>query len=723
MASAVNLDSLWGVWNDKTQPDTNRLKAIDTYIWGKFSYSKPDSLLYYSELQYNLAKAKENNHWMGAALNTKGLALHVLSRYDEAINCFNNSLSIFKQIENRKWSGVCLNSIGLIYLAKGNYQQALNYFKKSKNIFEEIGDKKNLGNTLTNIGIINKNKGNYKEAMLYYEKSLKVREEIGDSNEIAGSYTNIGNIYIRQENYEKALNYHLKSLQIGEKLNDKSSITIKYHNIGSIYHMQKKYDTALVYYQKSLDIEKEIGDKEGISSTYNNFGNLYYDKNNFKKALEYYHQSLTLSQDIGDIWGTTNTLGNIANIYFEQGNYQAALKHYKEALVLSKQINTLDLINYQYESLYNTYKSLGNHSKAIEMNELYLTTKDSLDKMNAKEEIYQFEIDKEYELKQQADSIKHDHDIEIQQEKTRAKEEELNNQKKVQNILFAGLGVISLLLLFAVNRFLVTRRQKTIIEQQKELVEEQKKDITDSIAYAENIQRALLPDAKQLSLIPDGFVLFQPKDIVSGDFYWMHHHNDVVYLAACDCTGHGVPGAFMSMIGSSQLDEAVVEKGLTQPNEIFYEVRKGFIDALKQTGEQGQQKDGMDAVLIKWDKKKKLEFAAAYNPLFLIRNGELLETKPDKQPVGFYTGEQKPFTHHELTLEKGDTVYIFSDGYHDQFGGPKDKKFMLKNFKKLLLSIQDKSMNEQKTILEETMDEWKGDTEQVDDILVIGVRF
>ena len=179
----------------------------------------------------------------------------------------------------------------------------------------------------------------------------------------------------------------------------------------------------------------------------------------------------------------------------------------------------------------------------------------------------------------------------------------------------------------------------------------------------------------------------------------------------------------MSMIGSSLLDEAVVEKGITQPNEIFFEVRKGFINALKQTGETGQQKDGMDAVLIAWDKQSTLQVAAAYSSVLIIRNGEIQELKPDRQPVGFHTGEQKPFTHHELKLDKGDTLYIFSDGYPDQFGGPKDKKFMMKNFKKLLLSIQDKTMNEQKTILETTMAEWKGDTEQVDDILVMGVRF
>jgi serine phosphatase RsbU (regulator of sigma subunit) len=179
----------------------------------------------------------------------------------------------------------------------------------------------------------------------------------------------------------------------------------------------------------------------------------------------------------------------------------------------------------------------------------------------------------------------------------------------------------------------------------------------------------------------------------------------------------------MSMIGSSLLDEAVLEKGITKPSEIFHEVRKGFIKALKQTEEEGTQKDGMDATLIAWDKKNTLQAAAALNPVLLIRDGAIQEFEPDRQPVGYLTGKQEAFTHHEVQLEKGDSVYLFTDGYPDQFGGPKNKKFMLKNFKKLLLSIQGKTMNEQKTILETAMSEWKGDTEQIDDILVMGVRF
>jgi serine phosphatase RsbU (regulator of sigma subunit) len=262
-----------------------------------------------------------------------------------------------------------------------------------------------------------------------------------------------------------------------------------------------------------------------------------------------------------------------------------------------------------------------------------------------------------------------------------------------------------------------------VIGAQKKVVEQHTKELTDSIRYAKSIQKAVVPTSEELSMLPEHFVLFLPKDIVSGDFYWMAEKDGRVYFAACDCTGHGVPGAFMSMLIKALLDEAVNQKGLTKPNEIFYEVRKDVIEALKQSGEVGTQKDGMDAVLCAWDGNGTLEYACAYNPLVLLRDGELQQTKADKQPVGILTGAQKPFTHHELQLQKGDTIYLFSDGYPDQFGGPKDKKFKLKNMKDLLLNNQYKPLSAQKDILQKTMDEWMGDTEQIDDILVMGVRF
>ena len=283
------------------------------------------------------------------------------------------------------------------------------------------------------------------------------------------------------------------------------------------------------------------------------------------------------------------------------------------------------------------------------------------------------------------------------------------------------------------------------VVKQKEEIEEKNKEITDSINYASRIQSAILPlDEQRQKFLPNSFILFKPKDIVSGDFYWISEKSGSILFTAADCTGHGVPGAFMSMIGSALLNEVVNKNGVTRPGEVLNEVRNGIILSLKQTGEEGKQKDGMDMSLCSWRKEKNiLEYAGANNSLFLIRKTgtplttiqqdkidpnienndySLFEIKASKQPVGYYTGSNMPFENNILNVLEGDTVYSFSDGYPDQFGGPNGKKFKYKSFKKLILSFQDEPLNKQKEILDNTIEEWKGDEEQVDDICIIGVR-
>ena len=607
-----------------------------------------------------------------------------------------------------------LNIQGVGFMLKGNYNQALAYHKKGLKMKEEIGDKKGMASSYINIGIIYKDLGNYEQSLFYYKKSLKIDKETGNQMGMSYCLCNIGIIYLNQRNYVQALSYFGECLQSAKETGDKKGMAFSYMNMGNIYGDKGNYEQALDYYKKSLQINEELDDKMGIADIYSNIGIIYSKQDRYEQALLYYQKSFKIDEAAGDKKGMVNSYIDIGTISFKQDILPQALFYGKIALDLAQKLGVVIETKRASNLLYDVYKKTGQSAKALKMHELYIKMNDSINSIENKEAAIKLEYQHAYEKEQALADAKHQEQMSLSAER----------EKRQQLIAYSAGGGLVMVLLFAffiLNRLQLTHRQKKVIEQQKELVEEQKKDITDSIHYAENIQKALLPSAQELSLIPDGFILFQPKDIVSGDFYWMQHHKDKVYFAACDCTGHGVPGAFMSMIGSSLLDEAVVEKGITKPNEIFYEVRKGFINALKQTRE--TQKDGMDAVLIAWDKKSTLQVATAYSPVIIIRNGEIQELKPDRQPVGFHTGEQKPFTHHELKLEKGDTLYIFSDGYPDQFGGPKDKKFMMKNFKKLLLSIQEASMNEQKTILETTMAEWRGDSEQVDDILVMGVRF
>lgn len=266
------------------------------------------------------------------------------------------------------------------------------------------------------------------------------------------------------------------------------------------------------------------------------------------------------------------------------------------------------------------------------------------------------------------------------------------------------------------------QQQKEQIESQKLIVEVQNKELTDSINYAQTIQKAILPELSDIkTAFPNSFVYFKPRDIVSGDFYWFRQKGDRKYIAAVDCTGHGVPGALMSMVSNTLLHEIVDNKNIVQPSEILDELKKDIIRSLKQTGVSGENKDGMDIALCMVEGDK-LEFAGANNPLWIIRNNELTQIKGDSQPVGISHGEEKKFTNHTIDLAPGTSFYVLTDGYADQFGGPKGKKFKYAQLKELLLSISSYASNLQSEKLNETFQHWKGNLEQVDDVLVIGVK-
>ena len=274
--------------------------------------------------------------------------------------------------------------------------------------------------------------------------------------------------------------------------------------------------------------------------------------------------------------------------------------------------------------------------------------------------------------------------------------------------------------------------QRNLATFQRDRIASQKKAIIESITYASRIQKALMVPEEYISeLLPEYFVLNKPKDIVSGDFLWLTRENNKIILAVADCTGHGVPGAFMSVLGISFVREIVIERKNIRPNEILNELRKMVISALHQKGELHEAMDGMDIAVCSINlENKELQFAGANNPLYLIRDGELTIIEADKMPVGILFKGETGFSNHGIKLEKNDSIYLFSDGYADQFGGPDGKKFMLKQFQQLLRDIHDKPMKEQKEILDKTIEEWKsghekqkGRYDQVDDILVLGLRF
>jgi serine phosphatase RsbU (regulator of sigma subunit) len=641
--SQTNLDSLYKVWNNKNESDTNRLDAINKYIWSGYLFSQPDSAFYYTQLQYSFAKNK----------NLK------------------------------KHQAIALNTFGIYFYRKGNLVKAIEN----------------------------------------YAEGLKLREEIIDKKGVASSLSNIAMVYSDQRDFKKALEYNQKSLKIREELGDKKGISISLSNIGGLYNDQGDNTNAFNYFNKGLSIDKEINNRDGESTSLYNIGNVKKNAGEYDLAIEYFNKSLKIKEELGNKFGVAKSLISIGHIYYFQKQFNKSIHFAKKALTLSGEIESADQTRNSAGLLYKNYKAVGNQKLALEMYELYINMRDSIESEVNHKEIINQKYKYEYEKQAATDSVSASKEIEIKNSQLEKKETEIKSKRNQQYFLFTGLFLVIVFAGFMFNRFKVTQKQKQIITLQKHLVDEKHKEITDSINYAERIQRSFLASKDLLdSNLKDYFVFFKPKDVVSGDFYWASRLNNGNFaLVTADSTGHGVPGAIMSLLNITSLEKAI--ETLIQPSDILNSTRKTIIERLKKDGSEYGGKDGMDASLTVYDfKNNKLLIAAANNPVWIVRGTETIEIKADKMPVGKHDRDAVSFIQQEIELQKGDVVYTLTDGFPDQFGGAKGKKFMSKNLRELLSVNIHLPMPEQKILLEKTFSDWVGDLEQVDDVTIIGVR-
>ena len=671
--------------------------------------------------------------------------LWVSGQLDTAIIYAEDAKKLSKAINFKKGLAHAYNNLGIINMYKGNYLRAEELYLEANRIFREISFMKKVADTYNNLGETNRYSGNYPKALKYHYSAMKIREEIKDSNGIAMSCNNIAIIQEKQSNYKESLKNYLICLKIYEKKGGKEDIARTYNNISEIFRLQKLFKKALEYQEISLSKRKEINDVPGIAMSHNNIGSIQYGMaleakkvGNLKeaetlvtKAGKNFILSNELTKKTGDNYSLAMTTMNIGSLYTFNKRYKDAEKYFNEGLSIAKKINNKECIKHAYHTLSEMYREMGNYKEAYIKYNLQIIYRDSLlNEENTKKTIesqMQYEFDKK-------DAVG----------KAEQKQKDVLNEKEkqVQRAILIGVIIgLMMMLVFSVfiyNRFQVTKIQKKIIEVkeheaskqneiisfQKQIVEAKHKEIRDSINYAERIQKALLASKKLLTEnLNDYFIFFEPKDVVSGDFYWAAKlHNNNFVLVTADSTGHGVPGAIMSMLNIACLDKAVTE-GITEPDLLLNETRKLIIENLKNDGSEEGGKDGMDGSLICYDfKNNKLCYAAANNPIWIVRNNELIELKSDKMPVGKHDKDQTPFTRHEIQLQKDDVVYSLTDGMPDQFGGAKGKKFMYKQLKELLLSIVSFPMEEQKATLKNSLNIWKGELEQVDDICIIGIR-
>ncbi len=605
----------------------------------------------------------------------------------------------------------------------GKYDDAETYLKQSQAISEKENFKKGLGATFNYRGIICDDRGQMAMALENYFKALKIFNEIKNYGGQADCYNNIGIIYLNQNELNKALTHLTISEKYATLSNKRFLLDNPINNIGSVYFKKKDFKNALTYYYKAYELRKELGFTEGCIESLNNLANVYNILGDTAQALINYHVALELARNEKNNKSIAITENAIGIVYFHQ-DFKKSIPLLEDALRIAEEINLNEVKRDANKLLSDIYLKLNNTGKALGYYKNFIAARDTFfNEENTKNSV-RLEMNYEFE-KKEANAI-------AEQDKKDAIAVAESKRQKIVLILVSFVLLLVAVVAFVVFRSLrITRKQKNIIETQKTevekaklLVEERNKDITDSINYAKRIQEAILPDKEiKYRIFPDAFVLFQPCRIVSGDFYWFTEKNGRRLIAAVDCTGHGVPGAFMSMIGNTFLHEIVNEKGITQPDLILNELRQLIITSLKQSGNDKQNKDGMDMAVLSFDDKNGIvEFAGANNPVYLIRSGTIRKIEGNKQPIGYYFGKSVPFTNHKIEIKKEDSLYILSDGITDQFGGKEGKKFMNKQLQEILLSIQDKPMLEQENILLEIFKQWKGDLEQTDDVLVIGIK-
>ena len=624
-----------------------------------------------------------------------------------------------------------LGNIGFFYSENEKFETALKYYDSSRVIQEKIKDKASLAVTFNNIGYVYELQGLVEKALEYYFKSLKLHEELNNKKELTSCYNNIGSLFDGLGDPTAALEYYKKSLALKEIIKDKKGIATVLNNIGLVYYNQNDLEKAMDFYSRSLLINEEIKNTIGISISLDNIGGIYQSKGDLTQALIYFNKSLALQEIDKNYDGQIVSHTSIGEVYFSKKDYNKAKEHTLIGLKYSMEYGYVDQIRLSANRLYSIYMKQKQFEKAIEMRNLEIQMRDSVINEKTKKASLKSQIRYEYEKKAIEDSL-------IVVEERKLTTLQLHQERTQRFALYAGLGLSLIFIGFVFNRFKVTQKQKNIIElkeqetkrqniiitQQKELVEEKQNEISDSINYAKRIQTSFLANEMEFKdHFEDYFILFKPKDIVSGDFYWAISIESKLFICVADSTGHGIPGAFMSLLNISLLNESVLSRNYNSTIDILNFIRNILILGLKpdETGQGGN--DGMDCVLIIIDfKTLEMEFSGANNPLWIIRNNSIIELKADKMPIGRSPKETVSFSSQKFQLLKNDLLFGFTDGFPDQFGGPKGKKFKYKQLEELLISISLEPMEIQKQRLEEVFENWKGDLEQVDDVCVIGLR-
>ena len=662
------------------------------------------------------------------------LVLLERTRYSHPDSTFNTLESLKSRDLTQKQQALINEFQGDIHWYKGDYESSVASYQLNLDIYSELKDTLIIGHTLGDIGYIFMEMKRYSKALEYYQRAFEIAVKFNDEKLVYLSTTYKGQLNEKLGHYNEALAAYKEALTYNvEEENESRNIAIIYNNMANLYLNDMKYDSALIYAEKSNNILRKIDDKNSKANYNAIVGSIYRYMGKYELAEKHLLVAEKLNIELGKKAYLGEVYFELIMAYVSQGKLNKADEYvYMLNEIVNKAIN-LRLKAKYCSAKKNIFESKQIYDSAYYYSELEKLFDDSVLNLKKQEQIMI--------LSEEFDSKKKENDIRLL--KTEHERDLLVIERRNIQLIYSVCGGIIFLILTvlaykgfkdkkAANEIIAETNeelnqtneelaaQRDEIESQKNKIETAHKEIRDSIVYAKRIQDAILPSMEAMNkALKDGFVLYQPKDVVAGDFYWMEQFQNRVYVAAADCTGHGVPGAMVSVVCSNALSKAVLEDNLIDVDKILNRTREIVIDKLTKSGE---VKDGMDISMACFDfKNMKLEWAGANNPLYLLRNGTIQITRGDRQPIGA-TENPTPFAKHIFDIQSGDIVYLFTDGYPDQFGGKMGKKMSNKKFREKLIEVSSAEMEKQKEFLAEYFAEWKGAEEQLDDVCVIGIK-
>lgn len=609
-------------------------------------------------------------------------------------------------------------------LSNSDFKNAIQYANEALDLASKVNYIKGKAKAYNSLADAYWFHSDYEKAQQYYFKAYRINDSIHDQKAVAFSLYNIGWILcIQQHNYESD-KYLYQSLQIYQSIKDTSGLLSIYNALASYYvdrslnekTTKQYFDSAIVYFNKGVNYAKQSKSYSNLGKYYGNMGDLFYQQGDYNSSMFYNTKSLEIHQKLQDSSSIIISLLNIGLCEMQTNHVKEAISKFKVTYGFTKRHDIKDIRIIALHSLAQSNYKLGKYKDGFDAYQEYVDLKESIDKEAYSTNIS--DLQSTYSLeKSEANVEKLKQANEIQ---------ELKNKKNTYFIF--GLLIVALIVILVAALLFRQNKQKQLtniqLKEQNHIIAEKKQEIDNSIQYAKGIQQSILPDISELTnQFKESFVYYKPKDVVSGDFYWFSKVENDFYCIAADCTGHGVPGALMSIIGIDKIVQAVFEKKIDNPGKVLSYLNQQIKKVLKQHSDESKQMDGMDIALLKFNSDlSQLEFSGANRPLFLIREGILTEYKADKTAIAGFTIDSQEFSSTKVALQKNDSLFIFTDGYADQFGGDAGKKFMSKNLKDLLISISHLTCAEQKQRIEIAFNNWKQSYEQVDDVLIIGIK-